>query len=537
MKSLRMKQKLHLRKYLKKQFISIYFFLIISIWFFSFFELILLSVFSRLLFLDFTYILFWQIATISINILILNLGVRHKNFRMLYFSSISFISGAGFIFLIRLKSLIFLKTLMIILFLIGIMGNYFCLKFTKKKKKKKKKSRINKIRVFLILILSSLAVVSIFNLTVPENEITIKPKTKPELIFWTDPFDLPDDETIYEICRSYNIGFMPAINARTLNKSGLMDKYKLAIAHGVNLYFSLIASEDPFINMDNTDEFLPLYGKFKQWFIDEGIFESSFVKAFVVDAEPPAKYVEKVREESIITSINYFIENYPTKKEIKEANENVENLVEEIQEDGKEAGIIRIAPYLDELDGDGDIELFIRNIYSLDVVWDFSITMVYRVGAAIVSMGDSVEDFSENVKKNIFGQVEDEKLSVLSAYNFYHRVGMTEKKCGDFSAGEHYIFIGTLKKIFNDTDYMDDKEYLDDLDICRHFGKEKVFLYNYENFIANYGKAELLNLGKHNQQKDSWELEHLAAEVQINIVFYLAVVFLDRLLYLEQCSS
>ena len=153
MKSLRMKQKLHLRKYLKKQFISIYFFLIISIWFFSFFELILLSVFSRLLFLDFTYILFWQIATISINILILNLGVRHKNFRMLYFSSISFISGAGFIFLIRLKSLIFLKTLMIILFLIGIMGNYFCLKFIKKKKKKKKKSRINKIIFFLLLIL------------------------------------------------------------------------------------------------------------------------------------------------------------------------------------------------------------------------------------------------------------------------------------------------------------------------------------------------------------------------------------------------
>ncbi|MFX1393950.1 MAG: hypothetical protein ACFFAH_10285 [Promethearchaeota archaeon] len=436
----------------------------------------------------------------------------------------------------NLKSLIVLKTLMIILFLIGIIGNYLCLKFIKKKKKKKKKSRINKIRVFLILILSSLSLVSIFNLTIPEKKITIKPETNPELIFWTDPYYLPDEESIYELCRTYNIGFMPAINQRTLNKSGLMDKYKLAISHGVNLYFSLLTSEDPFINMDNTDEYLPLYENFKQWFIEEGIFESTFVKAFVVDAEPPVRYTEEIREKTLVSSINYFIKDYPTKEEITKATENVENLVEQIQSDGKEAGIIRITPYLDELDGDGDIELFIRNIYSLNVIWDFSITMIYRVGAAIVSMGDSVEDISENVKQNVFGQIKDEKINILSAYNFYHRVGMCKEKSGHIRADNHYVFIGTLKKIFNDTDYMEDKEYLDDLDICRHFGKEKVFLYNYENFISNYGKAELINLGKHNQQRDSWELEHLAVEVQVNIVFYLALAFLDRLLYLDQSN-
>jgi len=531
-----MKQKLHFRKYIKKEYISIYFFLIISIWFFSFFELILLSVFSRLLFLDFIYILCWQTATISINLIIFILGIRHRNFRILYFSFISFISGAGIIFLSSLKSLIVLKTLMIILLFIGMIGNYLCFRFIKKKKKKRKKSRKYKIRVFLILILSSLAIVSIFNLTIPENKITIKPKTNPELIFWTDPYDLPDKESIYELCRTYNIGFMPAINARTLNKSGLMDKYKLAISHGVNLYFSLLTTENPFINMDNTDEYLPLYEKFKQWFIEEGIFESSFVKAFVVDAEPPVRYTKEIREKSLVSSINYFIDDYPTKEEIKKARENVEGLVEEIRSDGKEAGIIRITPYLDELDGDGDMELFIRNIYSLDVVWDFSITMIYRVGAAIVSMGDSVEDISENVKKNVFGQIKDEKINILSAYNFYHRVGMCKEKSGRIRADNHYVFIGTLKKIFNDTDYMDDKEYLDDLDICRHFSKEKVFLYNYDNFISNYGEAELINLGKHNQQRDSWELEYLAVEVQINVIFYLALAFLDRLLYLEQLN-
>ena len=533
MKFLKMKRKLHLRKYLRKEYISIYFFLILSISFFISFELVLLSVFSRMLFLDFTYLLYWQIATISMNIIINNLGIRHKNFRILYFSSISFLSGAGFIFLNYLKSLITLKVLMIILFLIGILGNYFCLKFTKKDKDKRKKSRKNKIRLLLILLFSLLAIGSIFNLTIPENKITIKPETNPELVFWTDPYDLPDDEYIYEICRRYNIGFMPAINARTLNKSGLMDKYKLAISHGVNLYFSLITREDPFINMDNTDNFLPLYEEFRQWFIDEGIFESSFIKAFIVDAEPPARYIEEVREKSIVSSINYFIDEFPTKHEIKEATKNVKELVEKIQSDGKEAGIIRISPYLDELDGDGDLELAIRNIYSLNIIWDFSITMVYRVGAAIVSMGDSVDDIADNMKENVFGQVKDEKINVLSAYNFYHRVGMVHSGNGDIKGGNHYIFIGTMKKIFNDTDYMEDKEYLDDLDICRHFGDEIVFLYNYENFIANFGQGELINLGKHNQQKDSWDLEYLAAEVQINILFYLAIAFLDRLLYFE----
>jgi hypothetical protein len=475
----------------------------------------------------------WQIAAISINIITNRLGIKHKNFRILYFSIVAFISGTSIIFLNNLKSLFVLKGIVITFFLIGILENYLSMKFTKKGEKKKKNSKRRKIRIFIMFLLWILTIGSIFCLIVPENKITIKPETKPELIFWTDPYDLPDDEYTYQICKKYNIGFMPAINPSTLNKSGLMRKYKLAIANGVNLYFSLITSEDPFINMDNTEEFIPLYDQFKQWFIEEGIFDSTFVKAFVVDAEPPGEYIEKVKEKPIVYSINYFIDNFPTKEEIKEATENVEELVEKVQSDGKEAGIIRISPYLDELDGDGDIELFIHNIYSLDVVWDFSITMIYRIGAAIVNMGDTVEDIADHMKKNVFGRVETEEVNILSAYNFYHRVGLTEKECGDFRANNHYVFVGTLKKIFNDTDYMEDKEYLDDIDICRHFGKEKVFLYNYENFIANYGEGELINLGKHNEQKDSWELEHLAGEVQINVIFYLALVFLDRMLFLE----
>ena len=85
---------------------------------------------------------------------------------------------------------------MIILFLIGILGSYLSLKFTKKKKNKEKKSKRKKTRIFLILILISLSIGSIWNLSVPEKKILIKPETNPELIFWTDPYDLPDDDNI-----------------------------------------------------------------------------------------------------------------------------------------------------------------------------------------------------------------------------------------------------------------------------------------------------------------------------------------------------
>ena len=386
--------KIHFRKYLIRENISAIYFVILSLSFFIFFEWVLISVFSRLSFLDISYFLSWQIATISFNIIMIHFGAHHRYFRLLYFSTISVISGTGIIILTSFKSLIELKVFVVLIFLISLLGNYLSLKFVKSNKNKEKKSKRNKVHIMSILILSSLYIGSIWYLTFPEKKITIKPETNPELIFWTDPYDLPDDENIYAICKRYNIGFMPAINPRTLNKSSLMDKYKMAINHGVNLYFSLLTSEDPFINLDNTKEFVPLYKKFKEWFKDEGIFDSSFVKSFVVDAEPPGEYIEKVREKPLVYSINYLIDNFPTKEEIKEATENVGDLVEEIRADGKEAGIIRITPYLDELDGDGDIELFIRNIYSLDIIWDFSITMIYRVGAAIVSMGDTVEDLS-----------------------------------------------------------------------------------------------------------------------------------------------
>ncbi len=471
--------------------------------------------------------LLWQASTISLHIIVMLMSVYYKYFRSLYLLFILIVSGASIYFVSLLNSLFFLKAFLIIIFAISLVGFCFSVRYLKFYRFKKKRAVF-----FIILFLSSLSLTSIGFLSISRRSVIISPKTSPELIFWTDPYFLPNDQEIYEICKKYNIGFMPAIGARTLNKSSLMERYKLAIANEINLYFSLVTPPDSFINMDNTDEYLPLYEDFKQWFIAEGIFNSSFVKSFVVDAEPPSRYTNEVRDESLVDSINYFIEEFPTKKEIEDATEDLDNLINKIKSDGKEAGIIRISPYMDGLDDDGEIELFLRNIYSLDVVWDYTITMVYRTSRIITESEDTAEVVIDRMKKNVFGQV-TEDVNILSVYNFYFRVGMCEKESGDIEADDQYIFIGTLKHIFNDTDYMKNKEYLDDLDICRHFNKEKVFLFNYKNFIDNYGLNELINLGEHNQKDKSWELVYIGAEVQANIIFYLALAFIDRFLFLE----
>jgi len=524
------KCKLNVKIYLKKENISIFILILVSQYFFWFFELLLISVFYELTFIDLTFFLMWQSAAIALNILVLYLGIRYKIFRIFYYFIIIFISIIAFAFIIQLKALLFLKVYIITFLVIGIVGFYLSIKYFNKTKN----FNINKKKeIFFLFLLIFLFSSSVYVLNSPKHEITIKPRTNPELIFWVDPYFLPNDEEIYQICKEYNIAFMPAIGSHTLNKSSLMDRYKLAIANEINLYFLLITPPDAFINMDNTGEYLSLYNEFRQWFINEGIFESPCVKSFAVDAEPPSHYTNKVRDSPLVESVNYFVDEYPTQKEIEEASRDLKELTEEIRSDGKEVGIVRISSYMDQLDGDGDIELYLRNIYSINVVWDYTTTMIYRVGRIVPKSGETADVIIENSKENVFGQLNEDvgEKNVLSAYNFYFRVGMCQNNREEIKAANHYVFIGTLKSIFNDTDYMKYKEYLNDLDICRHFGTEKVFLYNYKNFIDNYGVNELINLGKHNQQKKSWKLEYRGTELQFNIMFYLALAFLDRLLY------
>ena len=41
--------------------------------------------------------------------------------------------------------------------------------------------------------------------------IEIRPKTEPEIIFWCGSSQLPDDPEVLDMCKKYNIAFMPTI--------------------------------------------------------------------------------------------------------------------------------------------------------------------------------------------------------------------------------------------------------------------------------------------------------------------------------------
>jgi len=531
-----------LRKLLHHETIATSLLISTSTIFFVFFEQTFFLVFSRLTFLDSSIFFFWQILVISLYLLVLYLGIKNPYSRLFYFNITTVFFGSALVIAYAFKGLGMLKTLLIVFFCICFIGNYFSLKCIQSRlkerqlrKRKRPKFEFKKREIIIIVLLSSLPLISVIFLTIPRKTIEIRPKTNPEIVFWVDPFNLPDDNETYAICRKYNINFMPAIGPNSFNRSIPMKRYKLAIANEIKLYFSLITPPDSFINMDNTDEYLSLYRDYRKWFIDEDIFYSEYVKAFIVDAEPPKRYTEKLEEEGPVDTVNYFMDDYPTDEEIEEATENIQELVDLIKSDGKEAGIIRITPYMDEADGDGDIELLLRNIYSLDIKWEYTITMVYRIQRVVADTGASTEVIVSNFMESILGGiVETKEEYVLPAYNFYKRVGICAQEEGEIKAAEHYIFIGTLKEEFKDTDYVKDKEYLDDLDICRHFRNEKVFIFNYENFIENYGEEELINLGEHNQKKKIWMLEYIETETQATIMFYLFMVSVDRVIFLEE---
>ncbi|MHA1343045.1 MAG: hypothetical protein ACTSQG_03610, partial [Promethearchaeota archaeon] len=513
-----------IKKHLKKENVSTIIIFSISTFFFIFFEILIICIFSRLWFVDLSIAIFWQLAAFSLYLLTLLMTYYFKYFRLIYINIVLVITIGALMILFQLNSLIFAKVFVSIIFIASAIGSFFSLKYIKYQIKIE-----NRKKVFLtITLLFSLLFTSIIFLTVPKKRIIISPSTSPELIFWADPYYLPDDNETLEICKEYNIGFMPAVAPGTLNESELMDKYKLILSYGINLYFCLITPPDSFANIDNIHQYIPLYKDYRQWFKREGIFSNSHIKSFLIDAEPPKRYTEKIAKSSLLESVNYYLDNFPTKEEKEQATKDLNRLVDLIRSDDKEAGIIRIAPYFDEKDGDGDIELFLRNLYSLNVEWDYSITMIYRTTHIATTSSNTWEGFFSNVLTDIFGLIYDTEENVMSAYSFYHQVGIEQTK-GQINAENQYIFIGTLKEEFNETEYIKNKEYLDDLDICRHFGEKKVFLYNYKNFLNNYGEEELERLGEHNEKYKTWVLDYNTIEIQANIIFNLFLTFIDRL--------
>ncbi|MBA7623945.1 hypothetical protein ES703_31345 [subsurface metagenome] len=327
---------------------------------------------------------------------------------------------------------------------------------------------------------------------------------------------------------------MPTIREKDVGKTEYMEAYKNMIANGINLHFAIGGNSEFFANIDNAEEFPSIYRSIREWFINESIMESPYVASFSIDAEPPDDIIESIQEKELLETLDYGYKNYPGQKEINEATEALKEFKELIEEDGKECGMIQGSRFLDNADQDGDISLFLRNVYSLPVKWDFKITMLYRTNR--LQYDESDDEPSEFFIKSVsifYGALIEGTKFTTSELCFYQNVALEENSEDDL-AKDNYIFIGNFKKEFEDTTYIKDEQFFMDFDICRHFKNERVFFYDLKGFLSHYGWEGIEELGEYAQQKDKSYLEYSTYKSLTFMTFYCGLIIIDIFASLEK---
>ena len=94
-----------------------------------------------------------------------------------------------------------------------------------------------------------------------------------------------------------------------------------------------------------------------------------------------------------------------------------------------------------------------------------------------------------------------------------------------------------FKKEFKDTKYIKKSLYKEDLDICRHFGAERVFFYDLKGFLGHYGWEGIEELGLYNLQKDKWYLEYNNSKSIIFVLLYCGIIFIDMFVFFEKNTT
>ena len=508
-------------------------FLLVSIELTSFLFLFEFAFFSLLLKMEnANFSEFWilQILIFSIFALCIICSYQSRLFRI-GFSIFVLI----FSIIISIISLICLKSLLTLKLILGALIAYsliIIIYSIRSHNSSLSKIKTKPIAIILLIISSSLGITAIVSFS--SNKIEIDPKSEPEIIFWCGSNQLPDEPDILEMCKEYNIGFMPTIRSIMLGNDEYIQKYKNITAYGINLYFCIGGDSGFFANIDNAHEFPIIYEEIREWFINESILSSPYIKSFCVDAEPPKEFSSNMDKEKILDSMEYGSKNYPTRKEIELSTEAMKEFKESVERDGKKCGMIRASQLLDSSDGDDDLSLFARNIYNLDVDWDYTITMLYRTNR--LQDDESQTEPSRLYTKSLsilFGSMVEGTKITNSELNFYQNVAL-EQSPGDTKAKHQYIFIGNFDRDFKETEYIKEKKYKKDLDICRHFNEKKVFFYYLKGFVRNYGWEGIEELGRHNQQKDKWYLIYKNNNSITFFLFYCGLIFIDIFVFFEK---
>jgi len=494
---------------------GVFLFLLLFIQSFSFIDLILFVVLLGLL--GFTVFLVFVVKIKSIILKILFVGL---NIVLLFI----------FLLLVRDKWLYVTKLQFLILFLISLPMTK--LSFLHYSVKSNDGINLTK-RIKYILLLVPLIMALL--ITLPVRVELIEPKTNPELVFWTSKGALTERSETLELCSENGVAFDIVLRARFMFDdeyvTELFRKLQILVNYDVDFGIAIIGDDDSYCSVENAVKFIDNLRIIRNKFIENGMWKH--VKSVDVDAEPPKRIFSDLEYSGMIDKFGYFFDTLATKEEIELMTSKMTEFVELIQEDGKKAGIIKVTTMFDELDNDMDYSLLTKTIYQLDIDWDYSVSMIYRTQHIPTFFDYILEDLGQYDYTSEF-QISYYDAEPLQRYltgtvEYYYQVAFElASEEVNVDSDSRYIFLGSFDLKFSNTSYIQDKEYLEELDICRHFEMDKVYFYMWSSFNQQYGFDGLKELIAHNNQEASWFLVIPSFLFQRQAIFYFLYGIFDR---------
>lgn len=376
-------------------------------------------------------------------------------------------------------------------------------------------------------------------LFLPIRTIELTPKNKPQLIFWTTPNYLPTDNETLELFQEYDMTFDIVIREKLLDgteySNELLNKIQYLVNHSIDYYVSIGGNEEFYCSMNNADHFIDYLKGIRSWLKDNNIYDSC--KGFDIDAESPKDIIEELQDLDVSQKLVHFFNSIPSKERIERIELKMQEFIDLIHEDHKKVGIVKLANIADNLDGDNDFALLTQNIYGLDLDFDFSVSMLYRTQHVPNFFDYIIEDLSQydytsEYQTEYLQDAPIERYLMTEFEFFFKAVYEIQNSEVKVPQDKRYVFIGTFSGKFRQTSYIQNKEYLTDIDILRHFDVDKIYFFTFREFIKRYGKSELEDLGKHIQKKNPIYITFSSFALNREIFTIISYSLFDRFLYI-----
>ncbi len=387
---------------------------------------------------------------------------------------------------------------------------------------------------YFIIIMFLISTVALFGTA---SYVEIKANNSPEIIFWSSAVETPTDEATLQECYKNAIGFVVVLREHYISDGGASEKrhIELLLNHSVITYICLGGGRDEFyLTTDNGDDFYDIFRTIRSWLKTNNLYNYENMRGFVVDAEVPKSYHTDLKDADVYEKGEYMFNQMPSQNRMDKIQRNLNKMIEEIDEDNKQIGIVKLPTIFDQLDQDDDYDLLSNTIYSLDLDWDFSVSMNYRTMHIPTWQDYLIRDMNKydytSDHEPAYLQEDQLERNIVPISTFFQEVAY---EIGSSDVGvkrsRRYIFIGTFTRKFRKTSYMQNDEYKRDLDICRHFGIKKVFLYEWRGFNKYHSLSALI---RHNNHRQKWVLIIPQYMITRELFVALSIIVVDKFLYI-----